>query len=138
MQRQRRHDGAIAAGRPAVTDFGALEHCDPEKACSDNTEPDNTDPGNTVTGIKSKSHNNLNTSIPHPASRPMTVQPGCLVRIHGRADAHAADALYEVVTVEEDDLRCWVRRWPHPRRTTAAFAVPLSQLEGPLQLEARP
>ena len=133
MQRQRCHDGAIAAGRPAVTDFGALKHCGPEKACSDSRMLDNT-----ITGNKPKSHNNLNTSIPHPASRPMTVQPGCLVRIHGRADAHAADALYEVVTVEEDDLRCWVRRWPHPRKATAPFAVPLSQLEGPLQQDARP
>jgi hypothetical protein len=43
-----------------------------------------------------------------------------------------------VVTVEEDDLRCWVRRWPHPRKATAPFAVPLSQLEGPLRQEARP
>jgi hypothetical protein len=37
MPRQRRNDAAISAGRPAVTDFGALEHCGPEKACSDNT-----------------------------------------------------------------------------------------------------
>ena len=41
----------------------------------------------------------------------MTVQPGCVVRIHGRADAPASDA---------------------------PFAVPLSQLEGPLRQEARP
>jgi|LauGreDrversion2_6_1035139.scaffolds.fasta_scaffold52784_2 hypothetical protein len=71
----------------------------------------------------------------------MTVQPGCVVRIHGRADAPASDdlsdALYEVVSVEEDDLRCWVRRWPHPRKASAPFAVPLSQLEGPLRQEAR-
>ena len=72
-----------------------------------------------------------------PKSQSMTVQPGCVVRIHGRADAPASDALYEVVSVEEDDLRCWVRRWPHPRRATAPFAVPLSQLEGPLRQEAR-
>jgi hypothetical protein len=39
--------------------------------------------------------------------------------------------------VEEDDLRCWVRRWPHPRKASAPFAVPLSQLEGPLRQEAR-
>jgi hypothetical protein len=67
----------------------------------------------------------------------MTVQPGCVVRIHGRADAPASDSLYEVVSVEEDDLRCWVRRWPHPRKASAPFAVPLSQLEGPLRQEAR-
>jgi len=67
----------------------------------------------------------------------MTVQPGCVVRIHGRADAPASDAQYEVVSVEEDDLRCWVRRWPHPGKASAPFAVPLSQLEGPLRQEAR-
>jgi hypothetical protein len=37
MQRQRRNDAASNAGGQAVTDFGALEHCGPEKACSDNT-----------------------------------------------------------------------------------------------------
>jgi hypothetical protein len=67
----------------------------------------------------------------------MTVQPGCVVRIHGRADAPASDALYEVVSVEEDDLRCWVRRWPHRRKASAPFAVPLNQLDGPLRQEAR-
>ena len=67
----------------------------------------------------------------------MTVQPGCLVRIHGRADAVTADALYEVVSVEEDDLRCWVRRWPHPRKASAPFAVPLIPHEGPRRQEAR-
>jgi len=65
MQRQRCHDGAIAAGRPAVTDFGALKHCGPKKACSDNAESSNT-----TTGTKPKSHNNLNTSIPIPKADP--------------------------------------------------------------------
>ena len=67
----------------------------------------------------------------------MTVQPGCVFRIHGRADAPASDARYGVVSVEEDDLRCWARPWPHPRKASAPFAVPLIQHEGPLRQEAR-
>jgi len=59
----------------------------------------------------------------------MTVQPGCVVRIHGRADAPASDALYEVVSVEEDDLRCWVRRWPLARHGSPVFELPLGQVQ---------
>jgi len=61
----------------------------------------------------------------------MSVQPGSLVRILRRDDA-----LYEVVSVEDDDLRCWVRRWPQARKTSSAFPVPIRELEGPLHAEA--
>ena len=67
----------------------------------------------------------------------MPVQPGSLVRILSRADSpDDPDCLYEVVNVEADDQRCWVRRWPQPRRTCAAFPVSICQLDGPLQREA--
>jgi len=60
----------------------------------------------------------------------MSVEPGSLVRIHRRDDA-----VYEVVSVEDDDLRCWVRRWPQARTASSAFPVPIRELEGPLQAE---
>jgi hypothetical protein len=82
-----------------------------------------------------KSLINLNSS-PFPAlspsgERPMSVEPGSLVRIHRRDDA-----VYEVVSVEDDDLRCWVRRWPQARKASSPFPVPIRELEGPLQAEA--
>ena len=60
----------------------------------------------------------------------MSVEPGSLVRIHRRDDA-----VYEVVSVEDDDLRCWVRRWPQTRKQSVPFPVPIRELEGPLQAE---
>ena len=82
-----------------------------------------------------KSLINLNSS-PFPAlspfgEPPMSVEPGSLVRIHRRDDA-----VYEVVSVEDDDLRCWVRRWPEARKASSPFPVPIRELEGPLQAEA--
>lgn len=73
----------------------------------------------------------------------MTVQPGCVVRIHGRAEAPASDtpgsdALDAVASVEEIDLRSRLRRWSHARQASAPCAVPLRQLKGPLRQEARP
>lgn len=78
---------------------------------------------------------NLNSS-PIPAlspsgERPISVEPGSLVRIHRRDDA-----VYEVVSVEDDDLRCWVRRWPQARKASSPFPVPIRELEGRLQAEA--
>jgi hypothetical protein len=35
---------------------------------------------------------------------------------------------YEVVSIEEDGGRCWLRRSPQPRNGTAAFPVVISQL----------
>lgn len=72
----------------------------------------------------------------------MAVQPGCVVRIHGCAeppasDAPRSDALDAGVSVEEVDLRGWLRRWPHARQSSASFTVPLRQLKGPLRQEAR-
>ncbi len=72
-------------------------------------------------------------SSPPLGEGPMSVQPGSLVRIHSRAES-----LYEVMTVEDDDLRCWVRRWPQPRTASAAFPVPISQVEGPIEREPTP
>jgi hypothetical protein len=61
----------------------------------------------------------------------MALQPGSLVRIPSRAES-----LYEVVSIEDEGLRCWVRRWPRTRIATAPFPVPFTQLEGPLEAGA--
>lgn len=53
----------------------------------------------------------------------MTIQPGSFVQLRS-----GNDATYQVLSMVEDDDRCWVRRWPLGRRGSPPFAVPLHQL----------
>ena len=50
--------------------------------------------------------------------------------------AGADSQLFQVIGVDQPGNRCWVRRWPQPRRACAAFPVSICQLDGPLQREA--
>ena len=53
----------------------------------------------------------------------MTIQPGSFVHLRT-----GNDATYQVLSMVEDDDRCWVRCWPLGRRGSPTFAVPLHQV----------
>ena len=51
----------------------------------------------------------------------MSVQPGEFVLL-----ASQAGTSFQVVSVDDIDDRCWVRRWPLTRSGSPPFAVPLA------------
>lgn len=50
----------------------------------------------------------------------MPVQPGEFVLL-----AREAGTSFQVVSVDDIDDRCWVRRWPLTRSGSPPFAVPI-------------
>jgi hypothetical protein len=53
----------------------------------------------------------------------MTLQQGTFVRLAGKDDS-----IYQVLTIDDDGDRCWVRRWPLSKQGSPPFAVPQQQL----------
>jgi hypothetical protein len=57
----------------------------------------------------------------------MTLQPGSFVQLARRDDSTSLDTTYQVISVDDDTDRCWVRRWPLSKHGSPSFAVPLHQ-----------
>jgi len=53
----------------------------------------------------------------------MTLQQGTFVRLSGKDDS-----IYQILSVDDDGDRCWVRRWPLSKHGSPPFAVPQHQL----------
>ncbi len=53
----------------------------------------------------------------------MTIQQGQIVRLTSQPD-HA----YQLLSLDEDSGRCWVRRWPLSRQGSPAFDVSMDQV----------
>jgi len=52
---------------------------------------------------------------------------------HGSASkAATSDQLYQVIGVDQNGGRCWLRRWPLARYGSPVFELPLGQLQGAL------
>lgn len=58
-----------------------------------------------------------------------TLKQGSFVRL-----ASKGDTTYQVLSLDADADRCWLRRWPLSRQGSPPFSVPLHQLR-PAQLE---
>ncbi len=58
-----------------------------------------------------------------PATPPMTLEPGTFVRLTSRPED-----TYQLVNIDDESDRCWVRRWPLSRHGSPPFAVALHQV----------
>jgi hypothetical protein len=63
------------------------------------------------------------TICPLPRIFTMTLQQGTFVRLAGKDDS-----IYQVLSIDDDGDRCWVRRWPLSKQGSPPFAVPQQQL----------
>lgn len=52
-----------------------------------------------------------------------SVRPGAVVRL-----SSSPDGTYQVVSIDDDCDRCWVRRWPLSQHRSPTFVVPLHQV----------
>lgn len=47
----------------------------------------------------------------------------------GASDAAPLEQLYQVIGVDHNGNRCWLRRWPLGRHGSPVFEIPLHQLQ---------
>ncbi|MCT0200583.1 hypothetical protein KQ313_12965 [Synechococcus sp. CS-1325] len=53
----------------------------------------------------------------------MTLQQGAFVQLTSKGDT-----TYQILSIDDDGDRCWVRRWPLSKQGSPPFAVPMNQL----------
>lgn len=57
------------------------------------------------------------------ATSTTALHPGAVVRLSG-----VPDGTYQVVSIDDDSDRCWVRRWPLAQHRRPTFVVSLDQV----------
>lgn len=53
----------------------------------------------------------------------LSLQPGAVVQLADRPEG-----TYQIVSVDDDHDRCWVRRWPLAQHRSPTFVVALGQV----------